>query len=168
MKAKYAVLGMVVSFVLGATASQGLRAQTKTPALGIVEVVVSSQEAYAKEFLPPVTKTVLDRGGKFLAVGAKAASLAGAPPTPRICQVGDCQSPTWGIDFIGDRCQRATDRTRQQKGMCKIMQLNHGAGIAAGPGKSEAFERAVRVLTLGLQLAAKPAPMQSRRLTLNK
>jgi uncharacterized protein (DUF1330 family) len=87
MNSKYALLGMVACFGLGALAIQGLQAQTKPPALGIVEVVVSNQEAYAKEFLPPITKTVVDTGGKFLAVGGKTASLAGAPPAPRVVVV---------------------------------------------------------------------------------
>jgi hypothetical protein len=77
MRAKYAIFGMVVSFALGATALEGLRAQTKAPALGIVEVLVSDKEAYAKEFLPPITKTVSGSGGKFLAVGGKTVPLTG-------------------------------------------------------------------------------------------
>jgi uncharacterized protein (DUF1330 family) len=84
MKTKYAIAGMVISFGLGAAALQGLHAQTKPPALAIVEVEVSDREAYAKEFLPPITKTVKDTGGKFLAVGGQSASLTGAPPAGRV------------------------------------------------------------------------------------
>jgi uncharacterized protein (DUF1330 family) len=84
MKAKCAFLGMVACLALGALAVQGLQAQTKAPAFAVVEVVVSDQEAYAKEFLPPVTKTVAEFGGKLLAVGGKTVSLAGAPPAPRV------------------------------------------------------------------------------------
>jgi uncharacterized protein (DUF1330 family) len=87
MKTKYAIAGMVVGFGLGAAALQGLHAQTKPPALVIVEVAVSDPEAYAKEFLPPVTKTVKDTGGKFLAVGGKTASLTGTPPAGRVVVV---------------------------------------------------------------------------------
>jgi uncharacterized protein (DUF1330 family) len=87
MQTKYAVVGMVASFVLGAVALQGLRAQTKPPALGIVEVVVSDREAYTKEFLPPITKTVQETGGKFLAAGGKTVSLTGAPPAGRVVVV---------------------------------------------------------------------------------
>ena len=87
MQAKYAVAGMFASFVLGATAVQGLHAQTKSPAFGIVEVVVSDKEPYAKEFLPPITKTVSDTGGKFLAVGGKTVALTGAPPAGRVVLV---------------------------------------------------------------------------------
>jgi uncharacterized protein (DUF1330 family) len=83
MRAKYAIFGMVVSFALGATALEGLRAQTKAPALGIVEVLVSDKEAYAKEFLPPITKTVSGSGGKFLAVVGKTVPLTGALPAGR-------------------------------------------------------------------------------------
>jgi uncharacterized protein (DUF1330 family) len=84
MHAKYAIFGMVASFALGATALEGLRAQTKAPAFGIVEVLVSDKEAYAKEFLPPITKTVSGSGGKFLAVGGKTVPLTGAPPAGRV------------------------------------------------------------------------------------
>jgi uncharacterized protein (DUF1330 family) len=84
MKAKYAVLGMVASFAVGAVAVQSLHAQTKPLAYGIAEIVVSNQEEYAKEFLPPVRKTIADAGGKFLAAGGKTVTLQGAPPPPRI------------------------------------------------------------------------------------
>jgi uncharacterized protein (DUF1330 family) len=84
MKAKYAVLGMVASFAVGAVAVQSLHAQTKPLAYGIAEIVVSNQEEYAKEFLPPVRKTIADAGGKFLAAGGKTVTLQGAPPALRV------------------------------------------------------------------------------------
>ncbi len=87
MTAKYAVLGMVASFALGAAAVQGLHAQAKPPAYGIVEVVVSNQEAYAKEFLPLVRKSLEAAGGKILAAGGKTVTLQGALPAPRVALV---------------------------------------------------------------------------------
>lgn len=87
MQAKFIVAVAISSFALGAAAVQTIHAQAKPPAVGVVEVVVSNQEAYAKEFLPPITKTVQDAGGKFLAVGGKTVSLAGAPPAPRVVVV---------------------------------------------------------------------------------
>jgi hypothetical protein len=55
MNAKYTLpLAMVGSFALGAIAVQTLHAQTKPLAYGVAEVVISNQEGYAKEFLPPV------------------------------------------------------------------------------------------------------------------
>ncbi len=85
MNAKYTLpLAMVGSFALGAIAVQTLHAQTKPLAYGVAEVVISNQEGYAKEFLPPVRKTILDAGGKFLAAGGKTISLQGAQPAPRV------------------------------------------------------------------------------------
>lgn len=72
MKTKYAfALAMFGSFALGGIAVQTLHAQAKPPAYVVAEVVISNQEAYAKEFLPPVRKTIADAGGKFLAAGGK-------------------------------------------------------------------------------------------------
>jgi uncharacterized protein (DUF1330 family) len=84
MKTTYALLGMVTCFGLGAAAVQGLQAQTKPPAYAIAEVVVSNQDAYAKEFLPTVRKSITDAGGKFLVAGGKTTSLQGTPPAPRV------------------------------------------------------------------------------------
>jgi uncharacterized protein (DUF1330 family) len=84
MKAKYALLGMIACFGLGGAAVQGLQAQTKPPAYAIAEVVVSNQNAYAGEFLPPVRKSITDAGGKFLVAGGKTTSLQGTPPAPRV------------------------------------------------------------------------------------
>src|ERR1700753_3468747 len=84
MKAKYAILGMVAAFALGAAAMQSLQAQTKPFAYGVAEVQVSNQDAYAKEFLPSVRKSITVAGGKFLAAGGKTTSLQGAPPAPRV------------------------------------------------------------------------------------
>jgi uncharacterized protein (DUF1330 family) len=84
MNAKYAILGMVAAFALGAAAMQGLQAQTKPLAYGVAEVMVSNQDAYAKEFLPSVRKSIAEAGGKFLAAGGRTSSLQGAPPAPRV------------------------------------------------------------------------------------
>jgi uncharacterized protein (DUF1330 family) len=87
MKAKYALLGMIACFGLGGAAVQGLQAQTKPTAYAIAEVVVSNQNAYASEFLPPVRKSITDAGGKFLVAGGKTTSLQGTPPAPRVVVV---------------------------------------------------------------------------------
>ena len=88
MKARYTVLmAMAGGFALGAIAVQALHAQAKPAAYGIAEVTVSNQDAYAKEFLPAVRKSIIDAGGKFLAAGGKTISLQGAPPAPRVVVV---------------------------------------------------------------------------------
>ena len=85
MKTKYALpLAMIGSFALGALAVESIHAQAKPPAYGIAEVSVSNPEGYAKDFLPPVRKTITDAGGKFLAAGGKTISFDGAPPAPRV------------------------------------------------------------------------------------
>src|ERR1700720_3754078 len=85
MNAKYTViLAMLLSFALGAAAVQVLHAQANPPAFFIAENTVTNQGGYAKEFLPPVTKSILDGGGKFIARGGKTVSYLGAPPAPRV------------------------------------------------------------------------------------
>jgi uncharacterized protein (DUF1330 family) len=44
-------------------------------------------DGYAKEFLPPVLKTIQEGGGHFLARGGKTVSFEGAPPAPRVVVV---------------------------------------------------------------------------------
>jgi uncharacterized protein (DUF1330 family) len=85
MKTKYTILMATVGgFALGAIAVQALHAQAKPMAYGIAEITVNDKDAYSKEFLPVVQKTIAEAGGKFLAAGGKTASLQGAPPAPRV------------------------------------------------------------------------------------
>ena len=85
MKTKYTILmATIAGFALGAIAVQALHAQAKPMAYGIAEVTVSNQDAYSKEFLPAVQKTIADAGGKFLAAGGKTTSQIGTPPAPRV------------------------------------------------------------------------------------
>jgi uncharacterized protein (DUF1330 family) len=85
MKTKYTILmAMLGGFALGAIAVQALHAQAKPAAYGIAEVTVNNQDAYGKEFLPLVQKTIADSGGKFLAAGGKTEALQGTPPAPRV------------------------------------------------------------------------------------
>jgi uncharacterized protein (DUF1330 family) len=85
MKTKYTVtLAMLGSFALGAVAVQSLHAQAKPVAYVVAEVVVTNQEAYAKEFFPLAVKTIEDAGGKYLARGGNTVSFEGAPLGNRI------------------------------------------------------------------------------------
>jgi uncharacterized protein (DUF1330 family) len=77
-------LAMLAGVAIGATAIQGLHAQAKPPAFFIAENTVTNQDGYTKEFLPPVTKSIQDEGGKFLARGGKTVSYLGPPPAPRV------------------------------------------------------------------------------------
>ena len=85
MKTKYTILMATIGgFALGAIAVQALHAQAKPMAYGIAEVTVTDKDAYAKEFLPAVQKTIADSGGKFLVAGGKTVSQIGMPPAPRV------------------------------------------------------------------------------------
>jgi uncharacterized protein (DUF1330 family) len=85
MKAKYQVaLAMVGSFALGAVAVESLHAQAKPFGYIIAEVGVADPEGFTKEFLPPISKSIQEMGGKFLVRGGKTVSLDGAPPQPRV------------------------------------------------------------------------------------
>ena len=77
-------LGMVASAALGATAVQTLHAQTKPPAYNIAEITIKDQDGYNKEYLPLITKALIDAGGKFLVRGGKTISYEGAVPAPRV------------------------------------------------------------------------------------
>ncbi len=74
------VLSLVAGIAIGVSAIQGLNAQVKPPAYVIAEIDVMDQERYAKEYLPPSSKALLERGAKYLARGSKTTSIKGEPP----------------------------------------------------------------------------------------
>jgi uncharacterized protein (DUF1330 family) len=69
---------------LGAAAVQSLHAQAKPVAYVVSEITVTNQDAYDKEYVPPVVKSIQDGGGKFIARAGKTVTFLGAPPAPRI------------------------------------------------------------------------------------
>jgi len=65
MKTHFAVaLSMLAGATLGAAAIQGLHAQAKPPAYVVVEVDVTDQDAYVKEYAPLAQKAMRDAGGR--------------------------------------------------------------------------------------------------------
>jgi uncharacterized protein (DUF1330 family) len=81
MKAKFSVaVSMLAGVVIGGLAVEGLHAQAKPPAYVVAEIDVSNQDGYAKEYLPPSSKALLDNGAKYLARGSRTASIKGEPP----------------------------------------------------------------------------------------
>jgi uncharacterized protein (DUF1330 family) len=81
MKTRFIVaFSMVAGAALGAAATQHVHAQAKPPAYVISEIDVSNEEGYVKEYLPQVTKAMLDYGVKYLARGSRTASIKGEPP----------------------------------------------------------------------------------------
>jgi uncharacterized protein (DUF1330 family) len=77
-------LATLTGAALGAAAIQGLHAQAKPPAFNIAEITITNDEAYTKEYVPPILKSIQDSGGKFIVRGGKTASVVGTPPAPRI------------------------------------------------------------------------------------
>jgi uncharacterized protein (DUF1330 family) len=85
MKANYQLaIALLAGAAVGALAVQGLHAQAKPVAYVIAEVDVTNPEAYAKEYIPVVTKVLQEGGAKFLARGGKTASFSGEPPKARV------------------------------------------------------------------------------------
>ena len=81
MRTKYAVIVALLTGVgLGTAVVEGLHAQAKPPAYVVAEIDVMNQEAYAKEYLPPSSKALLDNGAKYLARGSRTVSIKGEPP----------------------------------------------------------------------------------------
>src|SRR5262245_43444097 len=81
MKSAYVVaLALLTGVGIRAVAVQGLHAHAKPPAYAIAEIEVTNQDGYAKEYLPPSSKALLDNGAKYLARGSRTASIKGEPP----------------------------------------------------------------------------------------
>jgi uncharacterized protein (DUF1330 family) len=84
MKSNYKIaIALVAGASIGGAAIQGLHAQAKPPAYAVVEIDVSNQDAFLKEYAPIAGKAITAGGGKYLARGGKNVSIDGAPPTPR-------------------------------------------------------------------------------------
>jgi uncharacterized protein (DUF1330 family) len=84
MKTNYKVaIALVAGAAIGGAAIQGLHAQAKPPAYVVVEIDVSNQDAFMKEYSPIAGKAITGGGGTYLARGGKNVAIDGAPPTPR-------------------------------------------------------------------------------------
>src|SRR5467141_1781232 len=77
-------LAMLAGFGLGAVAVQGLHAQAKPPVYQMVEIDMSDQEAYLKDYVPKAQAAIKAAGGKFLAAGGKTTTIEGEPPKSRV------------------------------------------------------------------------------------
>ncbi len=67
-------LVMLACTVLGAVASEALRAQARPPAYLIGQIDVSDPEGYAKDYLPRAREIIKAHGGHLLAAAGAAAS----------------------------------------------------------------------------------------------
>jgi uncharacterized protein (DUF1330 family) len=77
-------LSLLAAFGLGAATMQVLHAQSKPPAYAILEIDVTNQDAFLKEYAPAATKAIEAAGGKFLVRGGKTVAIEGAPPKGRV------------------------------------------------------------------------------------
>ena len=83
MQTQYAIpLALIIGVGIGIVGVTAIHAQTKAPppAYVIAEIDVSNQEGYAKEYLPPSSRALLDNGARYLARGSKTVSIKGEPP----------------------------------------------------------------------------------------
>ena len=74
---------MLAGIAIGTFAVQGLHAQAKLPAYAVVEIDVSNQDAFLKEYSPIAGNAITAGGGKYLARGGKTVSIDGEPPKAR-------------------------------------------------------------------------------------
>lgn len=83
MKTDFALsFALMIGVGIGIAGVPASYAQTKASphAYVIAEIDVSNQERYAKEYLPPSSKALLDNGARYLARGSKTVSIKGEPP----------------------------------------------------------------------------------------
>jgi uncharacterized protein (DUF1330 family) len=84
MRTHYAVaLSLLAGIAVGATATQKLNAQAKPKGYAVVEIDVTNEASYLKEYAPTAGKALTDAGGKYLARGGKTVGIDGDPPKPR-------------------------------------------------------------------------------------
>jgi uncharacterized protein (DUF1330 family) len=77
------ILAIGAGIAIGAFTVEAIHAQAKPPAYAVVEIDVTNQEAYAKEYAPTAGKALTDGGGKYLARGGKTVTIDGDPPKSR-------------------------------------------------------------------------------------
>jgi uncharacterized protein (DUF1330 family) len=84
MKTHYVMtLSLLAGIAVGATAVQQLKAQPKPKGYAVVEIDVSNEESYLKEYAPTAGKALTDAGGKYLARGGKVVGIDGDAPKKR-------------------------------------------------------------------------------------
>ena len=85
MKTHYAIaLSALAGIAVGATAINTLHAQAKPPAYAVVEIDVTNEESYMKEYAPTAGKALTEAGGKYLARGGKVVGIDGDAPKKRV------------------------------------------------------------------------------------
>ena len=103
--------------MLGVVAVEGLHAQAKPPAYLTAEAGIADPDGYAKEFLPPVLKTIQEGGGHFLAPGRYDRILRrGATCTARRCgSMGELGQGAGVVELAGHQ-----GRFRHRQKICDV------------------------------------------------
>jgi uncharacterized protein (DUF1330 family) len=83
MKTSYAIALAIGAAAAGGFAVQGLHAQGKAPAYAVVEIDVTNQDAFVKEYAPIAASALTAAGGKYIARGGKNVAIEGEAPKAR-------------------------------------------------------------------------------------
>jgi len=73
-------LAVLSGIAIGGAAIQSLHAQAKPKAYVVVEIDLTNEEAFTKEYVPIIGKIITDNGGKYLARGGKITAIEGTAP----------------------------------------------------------------------------------------
>lgn len=80
-------LAVLAGIGLGVLVVQGIHAQAKPPAYVVVDVDITNQDGFMKNYAPEIGKIIADGGGKYLARGGKIVTIEGAP-SKRLLVIG--------------------------------------------------------------------------------
>jgi uncharacterized protein (DUF1330 family) len=76
-------LALVAAFAARAAAAPAPHPPAKPPAYVVVEIDVTNNDAFLKEYSPIAGNAIMAGGGKYLARGGKNVAIDGEPPKPR-------------------------------------------------------------------------------------
>jgi uncharacterized protein (DUF1330 family) len=71
---------VAAGMAIGGFAVQSLHAQAKPKAIAVIEIEVTDEAGFLKEYAPVAQKVILGAGGKYLARGGKMAAIEGPAP----------------------------------------------------------------------------------------
>jgi uncharacterized protein (DUF1330 family) len=81
MKARYtAAVAALAGIGIGALAVHSIHAQTAPRAYVVIDIDVTDQQGFTKEYAPMAGKIITDGGGKYLARGGKTIAIEGTAP----------------------------------------------------------------------------------------
>jgi uncharacterized protein (DUF1330 family) len=81
MKANYAAaVAALAGIGIGGLAVHSIHAQTAPRAYAIIDIDVTDQQGFVKEYAPLAGKIITDGGGKYLARGGKTVAIEGTAP----------------------------------------------------------------------------------------